>query len=106
VIDNQCYHVQSQDAPSYIGLNDRSRSYFACPKCAASKMRSNLSGSNPDEIAADLFLENCDEDCIRELIHELLEQIDTLRTGAVNVKRFDPLASKPVRYQIVRETRS
>ena len=106
MIDNHCYHIQTQDSRSYIGLNDRGRPYFACPKCAAAKIRSNLSGSNPDEIAADLLLENCDVDCMRELVRQLLEQIDVLRTGAASVKRFDPLASKPVRYQIVRETRS
>ena len=86
-----CYHMK--DATSYAGMLDRTGPLFACPFCIASKLRSNLSGSTPAQLAADLYLVECDESCVKTLVQLLLEQIDELKVGHGNFKRHEKALS-------------
>ena len=82
-----CPHVSYIDVTSLLGVNDGGQPYHCCGNCAAAKIRALLSGNTPREIVRDLYLQDADEETIRALLLSLVEQIDSLKTGARIVYR-------------------
>lgn len=99
-----CFHMLN--AEHYIGMYDEQtkKPLLGCPFCIASKLRSNLSGSTPSQLTTDLYLDDCDSDCVKTLIGELLSQIDSLKVGHSQHKFREKAVSS--RFSIEQRTRS